>query len=38
MDSTTKSVIKNDMFEVQDETNWTENGIVVELPPTTAGE
>ena len=39
MDSTTKSRISTDMFEVQDETNWNEgNCQTVELPPTEVGD
>lgn len=33
MDNTTKSIIKADMFEVQDETNWTDNGLNSALLP-----
>lgn len=36
MDNTTKTVLRADMFEVKDETNWEQN-FTVELPPTEAG-
>ena len=38
MDNTTKSVLRPDMFEVKDETNWEDDTVVI--PPTTdeAGE
>lgn len=43
MDSTTKSIVQADMFNVPDETNWTEPPITkdlnpVSLPPTGVGE
>lgn len=33
MDSTTKSIVKSDMFEVQDETNWNEECLKSALLP-----
>lgn len=36
MDNTTKSKINADMFNIPDETNWEDDKISVELPPTVA--
>lgn len=37
MDNTTKSKLDVDMFNIKDETNWTENDLA-DLPPAMAGE